>query len=89
MPNGSDGRLEALLLALEPEGRTGAQVLARGRKTFAYVLRGAATIVLTDPDDRMAIDTGDSLVITGPRSIGWQNDSHERIEILLFSTRRG
>ncbi|MDB4974367.1 MAG: putative HTH-type transcriptional regulator [Myxococcaceae bacterium] len=87
LPSGSDEHLEALLLRLDAEGRTGERKISPRSKLFAYVTAGAATLVLTEPSEELAVETGDSIVVEGPRGVCWENRSTERIEILAVTAR--
>jgi len=89
LPSGSDEHMEALLLRLDPSGRTGERRVAVRSKMFAYVTVGNAVLLLSDPQEEVAVETGDSAVIDGPRGACWENRTEERVEILLVTARLG
>jgi XRE family transcriptional regulator, regulator of sulfur utilization len=87
LPSGSDEHLEALLLKLDREGRTGERKIGNKSKLFAYVTAGPAALLLSDPAEEMLVDAGDSVVIQGPRGVCWENRVSERVEIILVTAR--
>jgi transcriptional regulator with XRE-family HTH domain len=87
LPSGSDENMEALLLRLDPSGRTGERRVATRSKLFAYVTLGSAVLILSDPAEELTVEPGDSAVIDGPRGQCWENRSEERVEILLVTAR--
>jgi len=87
LPSGSDENMEALLLRLDPSGRTGERRVATRSKLFAYVTLGSAVLILSDPAEELTVEVGDSAVIDGPRGQCWENRSEERVEIVLVTAR--
>jgi XRE family transcriptional regulator, regulator of sulfur utilization len=89
LPSGSDEHLEALLLKLDREGRTGERKIGSKSRLFAYVTAGPAVLLLSDPAEEIRVDAGDSVVIQGPRGVCWENRESERVEIILVTARLG
>jgi XRE family transcriptional regulator, regulator of sulfur utilization len=87
LPSGSDEHMEALLIRLDPSGRTGERRVSARSKMFAYVTVGQTVLMLGDPAEELNVETGDSVVIDGPRGVCWENRTEERVEILLVTSR--
>lgn len=87
LPSGSDEHLEALLLKLDREGRTGERRVGVKSKLFAYVTSGPACLLLSEPAEELVVEPGDSVVISGPRGVCWENKESERVEIILVTAR--
>jgi transcriptional regulator with XRE-family HTH domain len=87
LPSGSDEHLEALLLKLDREGRTGERQIGNKTKLFAYVTAGPAVLLLSEPAEELVVDPGDSVVIQGPRGVCWENRESDRVEIVQLSAR--
>jgi XRE family transcriptional regulator, regulator of sulfur utilization len=82
----ADDKLQALLVRLEPTGKTGRTACAKGRRLFAYCTSGAAFAALSEQPGDLLFETGDSLVIDGPCTIAWENRSSEPTELLVVTT---
>lgn len=83
----ADERLQAILIRLDEEGKTGSTAYAPGRRVFAYCIAGSAAIVLTDPAEELLVRQGDSVVIDGPRTAAWVNRGASPVEILAVTAR--
>jgi transcriptional regulator with XRE-family HTH domain len=84
LPDGGDEGLSALLLTIDPGGRTGALPLRRGSREFAYCVRGK--VLLTLGRDQHRLSAGDSVLIT-QSDASWENRSRVRAEVLVISAR--
>jgi XRE family transcriptional regulator, regulator of sulfur utilization len=89
IPSGADEQLEALLLRLDPEGRTGERRISARSKLFSYVTTGRGTLLLSEPVEELLVEQGDSIVIDGPRGVCWENRDDQRVEILAVTARVG
>lgn len=85
----ADEKLQAVLIRLEAEGRTGATIYARGRRLFAYCTNGTADLVLADPDEEFTVHAGDSVVIEGPRTLAWENRASVAAELIVVTAMVG
>ena len=83
----ADERLQAVLVRLDPQGRTGVTTYAPGRRVFVYSTTGSAVAALTDPKEELSLEAGDSLVVDGPRSVAWENRSEALSELLVVTAR--
>lgn len=83
----ADERLQAVLIRLDPEGRTGVTAYAPGRRVFAYCTAGLAVAVLSEPSEELALESGDSIVVDGPRSVAWENRTSSMAELLAVTAR--
>jgi XRE family transcriptional regulator, regulator of sulfur utilization len=84
VPSGSDDRFSALLLTLDPGGRTGAISRRRGALEFAYCIRGRVTLILGEERHEMA--SGDSALLQHPTA-SWDNTGRTHAEVLVVSAR--
>jgi transcriptional regulator with XRE-family HTH domain len=84
-PPGARRPLEAVSVTLAPRGASGKHLTTHPADQFAYVVKGPLTVFLGE--ERLTLDTGDSVLI--PRKIGhrWQNDDSDAAQVLLVSTR--
>lgn len=89
LPQGPDERLEAFLLKLDREGKTGTRNIGAKTVLLAYVTTGPGQLVLSAPDEQIEMQSGDSLSLEGPRGISWENTGTESIEVLLLTFRYG
>jgi transcriptional regulator with XRE-family HTH domain len=83
----ADERLQAMLVRLDPEGRTGVSSYAPGRRLFAYCTAGSAIAILSEPVEELALDAGDSVVVDGPRSVAWENRTGAVTELVVVTAR--
>jgi len=84
-PVGSDRQLEALLVSLQPGGRSGKHPSARSREEFAVVLAGRPTLTL-GPEQHV-LEAGDAVTILGQELRLWVNEDRKVARILLVSSR--
>lgn len=83
-PGGGDERFSALLLSLEPNGRTGALPTRNGTRALAYCIRGKVHLTLGEEVHELM--RGDSVVIEQV-SASWENRSRARVEVIVISAR--
>ncbi len=81
----ADDKLQAILVRLEPSGKTGRTACAKGRRLFAYCTSGTAMATLSEQPDELLFEVGDSIVVHGPRTIAWQNHSENPTELLIVT----
>lgn len=84
LPNGGDHRFSALLVTLDPRGRTGAWPRRKGTADFAYCIRGH--VLLRLGQDSYELSAGDSAVID-QADASWENRGRGRAEVIVFSAR--
>lgn len=84
VPNGGDDRFSALLLSLDPGGRTGALPSRKGMRELAYCVRGTVRLILGE--DRYDLSSGDSVVLDQANA-SWENLGRGRAEVLVMSVR--
>jgi transcriptional regulator with XRE-family HTH domain len=84
LADGLDEGITALLLSLDPCGRTGALPLRKGWRGFAYCLRGKVTLSLGK--ERHQLGAGHSVLMTQPNA-SWENRGKTRVEVLLITAR--
>ncbi len=84
LPSGGDDRFSALLLSIDPGGRTGILPTRRGTRELAYCIRGRVRLKLDDESYELA--GGDSAVIEQAHA-SWENDGRGRAEVLVISAR--
>jgi quercetin dioxygenase-like cupin family protein len=84
LPNGGDDHFTALLLTIDPGGRTGTLPVRRGVRELAYCIRGK--VELTLGKERHQLSAGDSVVIERANA-SWENRGRGRAEVLVISTR--
>jgi hypothetical protein len=87
VPGDADDRFQAMLIRLDPEGRTGVTPYGAAHRLFAYCTAGAAVAVLTDPSEEIEIGSGDSVVVDGPRTVAWFNRIDQVTELLVVDAR--
>jgi transcriptional regulator with XRE-family HTH domain len=83
----ADERLQAVLIRLDPEGRTGITSYAPGRRLFAYCTSGQAMAILNEPVEELSLESGDSIVVDGPRTVAWENRTQKLAELLVVTAR--
>lgn len=83
----ADEKLQAVLVRLDPEGKTGVTSYAAGRRLFAYCTTGNAVVTLSEPVEELVVEAGDSVVVDGPRTVAWQNRSAALAELLVVVAR--
>jgi transcriptional regulator with XRE-family HTH domain len=81
----ADDKLQALLVRLEPGGKTGRTACAKGRRLFAYCTSGSAFATLSEQAEDLLFEAGDSMVVDGPRTIAWENRSEIPTELLVVT----
>lgn len=84
LPDGSDERFGALLLSIDPGGRTGAWPTRHGTKEMAYCVRGRVHLRLDEAEYELS--SGDSAVIDSANA-SWENRGGARAEIIIVSAR--
>ena len=83
----ADERLQAILIRLDPTGRTGVTSYAPGRRVFAYCTAGLAIAMLNEPVEELSLEAGDSIVVDGPRTVAWENRTENLAELLVVTAR--
>jgi XRE family transcriptional regulator, regulator of sulfur utilization len=78
-----DASLEAVLLRLEPGGRSGATPVVPSRRRLAYCIRGA--VRMEHDRGSTTLKAGDSVLLIGPETVGWENTSRAASELLLVT----
>jgi transcriptional regulator with XRE-family HTH domain len=89
VPPGTDERLHAMLLRIDPGGRTGRLEHAVGRTMFAYVVTGSVRLVIDGEERPTDLEEGDSIVLVGPRRVGWENKTRKPAEVVTTVVRLG
>jgi XRE family transcriptional regulator, regulator of sulfur utilization len=77
------GRLQPMVVTLEPGGSSGKQPYPALREEFALVLQGA--VVLTTPNGEHTLVTGDAVTIDAGGERRWQNVSADPVRILIVA----
>ena len=83
-PHGHDDRFSAMLLTLDPGGRTGSLPGRGGAQGFVYCIRGK--VVLTLGEERHELATGDTALLDYSDA-SWENQGRSRCEVLVVSVR--
>jgi transcriptional regulator with XRE-family HTH domain len=84
---GASRRLEAVLITLEPGGRSGKHPASgHDREEFAFVLKGP--LVLTLGPDRHVLRTGDSVIFLPGELRLWENPGRASGRLMLVTLRR-
>jgi len=83
----ADEKLQAMLIRLDPQGKTGVTSYAPGRRMFAYCTIGAAVATLNEPVEELSLEAGDSVVVDGPRTAAWENRTDQLAELLVVAAR--
>lgn len=86
LPGSGDDRFSALLLSIDPGGRTGALPTRQGTRGLAYCIRGKVHLTLGDEGYELA--AGDSAVIDQIDAC-WENRGRGRAEVLVVAARFG
>jgi transcriptional regulator with XRE-family HTH domain len=86
IPRSRDSKLDALLITLEPGGRSGKDPEETGVDQFAMALDGAA--VLTYGAEDIRLGRGDSVMIRARAAHVWSNTGRRPVQILIVSLRR-
>jgi XRE family transcriptional regulator, regulator of sulfur utilization len=84
LPNGGSDGFSALLLSLDPGGRTGTIATRKDWREFAYCIQGKVAVTLGA--ERYELARGDSVVISQDNAC-WENRGRNRAEILVISAR--
>jgi transcriptional regulator with XRE-family HTH domain len=82
--SGSMARLEAILIALRPGGRSGKHPYPHPREEFAFVLQGGVILVLGPEEHRLR--RGDSATILPGELRLWRNESATTTAKVLIIT---
>ena len=83
VPSGRDLPYSALLVSIDPGGKTG-QLHAPGGHFLAYCVKGRVRVVLHERPHEFA--AGDSVVVDEPHA-AWENAGRARAEILVVGLR--
>lgn len=86
LPAGTDDSVAAVLIALEPDGRTGKAAGSPAGQELAFCVRGKATLELGA--ERFTLGQGDSIFYDASLSGVWRNESVRPAEILLLTLRK-
>lgn len=86
VPPGKDDDIAAVLITLEPGGRSGRAVGASAGQQFVYCVRG--TVRLTLDDEVYELAEADSALLDNDRRIQWHNPGRQRAELLLVTVRQ-
>jgi XRE family transcriptional regulator, regulator of sulfur utilization len=84
LPNGGDDRFSALLVSIDPGGRTGVLPSRRGTRELAYCVRGK--VHLTLGTQQYVLSRGDSVVIDRTGA-SWENRGRAAAEVLVIAAR--
>jgi transcriptional regulator with XRE-family HTH domain len=84
-PGGTGGRLEPVLVTLQPGGSSGTRSYASGREEFALVLEGTVTLTLNDSEQELA--SGDAVTIRAGALRRWRNAGSAPATILIVAAR--
>lgn len=83
---GASRRLEAVLITLDPGGRSGKHPSSgHDHEEFAFVLKGP--VVLTLGPDRHVLRTGDSVIFLPAELRLWENPGRATARLMLVSLR--
>jgi XRE family transcriptional regulator, regulator of sulfur utilization len=85
VPAGVDARMSAILVSLDPGGKSGSSPASAPGQEFAYCLRG--TLQVTLDDERHEFGEGDSIVYDTQRRVQWENVGDVLAEVLFVSLR--
>lgn len=77
--------LEAIVVALSPQGASGKHVVAQAVDQFAYVLEGPVTLFLDER--RLDLAGGDAVTIPRKTPHRWENEGTADAQVLLVSVR--
>jgi transcriptional regulator with XRE-family HTH domain len=85
LPAAAEERIAAMLVTLEPGGRSGKTPLIHVGKEFAFCVRGK--VALTIDGENHSLGPGDSVFYDAARLRQWKNPGKRRAEILLVILR--
>jgi transcriptional regulator with XRE-family HTH domain len=85
--SGSIARLEAILITLRPEGRSGKHPYPHAREEFAFVQQGSVILVLGPEEHRL--QRGDSATILPGELRLWRNESATKAKVLVITSPIG
>jgi len=84
---GASRRLEAVLITLDPGGRSGKHPASgHDHEEFAFVIKGP--VVLTLGPDRHVMRTGDSVVFLAGELRLWENPGRAAARLMVVTLRR-
>jgi transcriptional regulator with XRE-family HTH domain len=86
LPAAAAERIEAMLVTIEPGGRSGKTPLVHVGKEFAFCVRGKVTLTLDG--EHHSLGEGDSAFYDASRPRQWENPGKRRAEILLVVLRK-
>jgi XRE family transcriptional regulator, regulator of sulfur utilization len=87
VPAGTDDRLSATMLRVDPGGKTGSVEYAADERFFAYCIRGAVQLRIGTSDERQKVEAGDSILLEGPPAVSWENRSKKPAELFIVTVR--
>ncbi len=85
LPADTQGQVSAVLIDMEPGGRTGNTGVSHKGKELFFCVRGKAKVVLAD--EEYSLMEGDSLYYDAKLPSRVENTSRSRTEVLLISVR--
>jgi len=86
-PPGRTTQLEAVIITLQPGGRSGKHPYPHSREVFAFILQGEAALTLGSESFRLA--RGDAAMIPAGELRLWRNERRVRARILLIESSIG
>ena len=86
VPSGTSTSLGAVVINLEPGGKSGRSNAAESGEIFAFCVRGKVELTLSD-DESFKLGSGDSILFDASRAATWRNPSKADTEILLVTHR--
>jgi quercetin dioxygenase-like cupin family protein/DNA-binding XRE family transcriptional regulator len=84
---GSLARLEAMLIALRPGGRSGKHPYAHPREEFAFVMQGEVILTLGPEEHRLR--RGDAATILAGELRLWRNEARTPARVLIIASPVG
>jgi XRE family transcriptional regulator, regulator of sulfur utilization len=87
VPAGTDERLAATLLHVDPGGRTGITSYREDERFFAYCVLGVIYLRIEPSEEAQRVVSGDSLLLDGPRRLSWENRSKKPAELFAVTVR--
>jgi transcriptional regulator with XRE-family HTH domain len=87
VPAGTDDRLSASLVRVDPGGKTGSVKYGAEERFFAYCVRGTINLRIGTSDEPQKVEAGDSILLEGPPSVSWENRSKKAAELFIVTVR--